>query len=341
MRIQENSSLKKYNTFHIEAKARYFVEVTCVEDILAILADERFVGLPRFILGGGSNVLFTHDFDGVVIWMNLKGIEEMASSSSSWHMYIKVMAWENWGEFVRYSLMKWWYGLENLSDIPGTVGAAPIQNIGAYWVEVCELIESVEWMDYETGKIQTFTADESQFWYRESIFKNELKGKWLVISVLFRLSSIPTIRATYGAIWAELDARGIISPTPVQVSEVVIGIRKSKLPDPEIIGNAWSFFKNPYVCLEHFNHLKAEYPTMPSYITNTPDIMKLAAGWLIEQADWKWRRLGDAGVHDKQALVLVNHGDASWEDILSLAREIQKSVFAKFFVNLDMEVNIV
>jgi UDP-N-acetylmuramate dehydrogenase len=273
--------------------------------------------------------------------MNLKWVEEVAVAWSNWKLLIRAMAWENWHDFVRYTLDKWWYGFENLSLIPGTVWASPIQNIGAYWVEVGEHIKSVEWLDFDTGNIRAFTRRECNFWYRESIFKSELKWKWIVVSVTFCLNSVPNLKLEYGAIGTELTRLEITTPVPKDVSDVVISIRQSKLPNPEEIWNAGSFFKNPYICLEHFNYLKSIYPTIPSYPTENPEVFKIAAGWLIEQAGWKWKRIGDAGVHDKQALVLVNHKNATGEDILNLSKNIIENVMSKYSVRLEWEVSIV
>lgn len=343
MKILENFSLKSYNTFHIDAKARYFVEVTSVEDIEKILKMPEFKTIEKLVLGEGSNILLMKDFDGLVIKMGLgwMGVIEEDYEAA----LVKAMAWENWHGFIEWCLENEFEWMENLSLIPGTVWACPIQNIWAYGVEASELIESVEWMDFEKWKIRNLSAAQCLFWYRDSIFKKELKGKWAVISVTFKLKKWDPesweLNLEYGAIKTELDARKIAHPTPTDVSKVVVSIRESKLPDPKLIWNAGSFFKNPVILTEKFSELEAMYPTIPGYPTNNPKKTKVAAGWLIEQAGWKGKTVWDAGVHDKQALVLVNYGSATGAEIVSLSREIQKSVFEKFGIEIEAEVNMI
>ncbi len=336
--IKQEVSLLSFNTFGIEAKARYFVEVTSIEALKAILLDPDYQAIPKLILGGGSNLLFTQDFDGLVIKMGIKGIEKMREDNEN--IWVKVGAGENWHDFVVYCLEQGWYGVENLSLIYGTVGAAPMQNIGAYGVELKDIFDLLIAIDRETGNQQFFTHADCKFGYRESVFKSELKDKYVIAEVIFHLSKKPQINTSYGTIQQTLVEMGISQPTPKAVSEAVIRIRKSKLPNPEQVGNAGSFFKNPEILKSHFENLREQYPNMPSYPAGEQKV-KVPAGWLIEQCGWKGRKVGNTGAHKDQALVIVNYGMATGLEISELATKIQASVLEKFGIQLHTEVNIV
>ena len=339
--ILQNISLKPYNTFHIEAKASYFVEVFSVEELQEILQDSAYKDMKKLVLWGGSNMLFTTDFDGLVIKMSIGGIGILEQDYDT--ALVKAMAWENWSEFVQWCVENDCGGVENLAGIPGTVGAAPVQNIGAYGVEVKDVIQSVEAVDVTTGKIRTFSSQECRFWYRDSFFKQAGRGKYIITAVTFALwnqmdYSPEKLVLEYGAIQETLKKRGISKPKIQDIHDVIVSIRASKLPNPDEIGNAGSFFKNPTVSLEKFTLLQKDFPTIVGYPLDN-GFVKLAAGWLIEQSGWKGKRIGNAGVHEQQALVLVNHGSASGADILNLAWQIQSDVRQKFGVSLEMEVN--
>jgi UDP-N-acetylmuramate dehydrogenase len=339
MQIIENKSLKEYNTFHLEASARYFAEVNSIEELSQILADSQWKNTPKLVLGGGSNVLFTQNFNGLVIRIAIKGKEIIREDSETIHL--KVGAGETWHEFVLYCVESGFAGVENLSLIPGTVGAAPMQNIGAYGVEIKEVFEELESIEIETGKIRRFTKNECQFGYRESIFKNTVKDKYIITSVTFRLSKTPEFRITYGDIQKTLTANGVKEVSIQQISNAVIQIRKSKLPDPAELGNAGSFFKNPEIPTVDYDKLKTKFPELPGYPTASPDLTKVPAGWLIEKAGWKGYREGQAGVHAKQALVLVNYGGATGNQIKELAKKVQDSVWENFSIRLSTEVNFI
>lgn len=338
MHFQTNISLKNYNTFGIQAKASNFIDVKSVGELQKLIQSETYRNNPVLVLGGGSNLLFTKDFQGLVVKMSLKGLEKIKEDERE--VIIKAGAGENWHQFVLFCIENGYGGIENLSLIPGTVGAAPMQNIGAYGVEIKEVLESLEAMDINTGEIKVFRNEDCEFGYRQSIFKNKLKGKYIIISVTFKLQKNPSINISYGAIKDTLSSMGVTRLTIKAVSDAVISIRKSKLPDPEVIGNAGSFFKNPEVEEKVFTDLKEKYPTIPGYPT-TPGMVKIPAGWLIEQAGWKGKRVGETGVHKDQALVLVNYGNAQGKEILALAMEVQKSVKEKFGIEIVAEVNIV
>ena len=339
MEMQENVSLKSHNSFGIDVNASLWVEVTTREELIEVLKDKRVRAQPSMILGGGSNVLFTRDFDGVVIKMNILGKEVLEEDE---HMVlVNVGAGENWHELVLYSLDQGWGGLENLSLIPGTVGAAPMQNIGAYGVEVRQVFDHLTAVHREKGRTEIFDNEACKFGYRESVFKNKYKDHFVITHVAFRLSKKDhELDISYGAISQVLSGKGIIQPTIQDVSDAVISIRQSKLPDPDEIGNAGSFFKNPTVDKIDFEGLKAEFSTIPGY--ELPgDRVKVPAGWLIEQAGWKGVIKGNIGVHKNQALVLVNYGNGQGEDLKALALEIQDSVAKKFGIILTPEVNMV
>jgi len=335
--IQNLVSLQPYNTFGIDESAAFFCTVDAPDQLAEALAFASERSLEVLILGGGSNILFTRSFQGLVIQICNRGI---ASQRVEEKLLVDVAAGENWHAFVLHSLSQGWFGLENLSLIPGQVGAAPMQNIGAYGVEVGNLIDSVTYYDRQTGKMESLPGNQCRFGYRESIFKHELKNRAIIWSVCFALSSKPNLHIGYGDIQKVLADKGLENPTPKDVSEAVMQIRQSKLPDPAQVGNAGSFFKNPVVPASILTSIQVGYPSVPFY--NAPDgHFKIPAGWLIETAGWKGRRLGNAGVHDRQALVLVNGGGATGADILNLATAIQNSVKDQFGILLQPEVNFV
>jgi len=337
MQIQQNISLKNYTTFGIDAKAKYFVSIGSIEELQDVLKLKEFPNL--FILGGGSNMLLTKDIDALVIHVNLKGIEIVSKTDNT--VLIKAKAGENWHEFVLWCLDHNFGGVENLSLIPGNVGSAPIQNIGAYGVELKDVFVSCEVIDINTLELKTFSKMECNFDYRESIFKQDVRGKYIITSVNLQLSAQNhTIHMDYGAISSQLKDNNILKPTIKDISDAVIAIRRSKLPDPKEIGNSGSFFKNPIVSTEHFNKLKTIFPDIPSYQISEKEI-KVPAGWLIEKSGFKGKTFGNYGVHKKQALVLVNYGGAKGIDILNLARLIQKTVSRIFDIKIETEVNII
>jgi UDP-N-acetylmuramate dehydrogenase len=335
--IQENISLRPYNTFGIEAKARYFAEINQLTDVQIALELMNPQNIPLLILGGGSNVLFTKDFEGLVLKMNMRGVEIINENTE--HVWLKVGAGEGWHNFVKYCLSNNYGGVENLSLIPGTVGASPMQNIGAYGVELKEVFEELEAFHLQTLEIHRFNNTQCEFGYRESIFKREEKGNYLILSVTFKLSKNPCLNLSYGAIQEVLDEMQVANPTIQDVSKAVVQIRTSKLPNPAEIGNAGSFFKNPTIPTNQFQELLEKFPQIPSYPTE--NAVKIPAGWLIEQAGWKGYRNADAGVHTKQALVLVNYGNAKGLEIKKLSKKIQESVQEKFGILLSTEVNFV
>jgi len=334
MRIFENHSLKAYNTFGIDCKATFFVLVYSISDLRKIYAEPEFFNLPKLILGGGSNLLLCGDFDGLVVQVDLKGIADLGNG------LIKVQAGENWHEFVLWSLHHGYNGIENLSLIPGNTGAAPMQNIGAYGVELKEVFVELEAFHIASEEIHVFDHESCHFGYRESVFKNIHKGEYIILSVTLQLRNDGIINTKYGAITEVLNQRGIKNPGPKEVSEAVISIRQSKLPDPKEIGNSGSFFKNPVILKSTFEVIQKKYVEVPSYPVNGREV-KVPAAWLIEKAGWKGKRIENYGVHEKQALVLVNYGGANGEDIHKLAQEIQSSVKEKFGVHLQMEVNVI
>jgi len=337
MRIEENKSLKSYNTFGIECVARFFVSVSSVTDLINALKSK--VHSKIFILGGGSNLLFTKDIDALVIHINLKGIKII--SENEHHVFLSVMGGENWHEFVQYCINNDFGGVENLSLIPGNVGTAPIQNIGAYGVELKDVFESCKAISIADLSEKEFSNSDCQFRYRNSIFKKELKGKFIISEVIFKLTKNNHKKnIDYGAIRQQLSKYNIEKPSLKDVSEAVIEIRQSKLPDPNLIGNSGSFFKNPIVNKGIFEDFIKRNPKAPFYIISETEI-KIPAGWLIEKAGFKGNRFGDAGVHDKQALVLVNHGNATGSEILELALKIQNKVKTQFGISITPEVNVI
>lgn len=336
-RILKNLSLKAYNTFGVEARAKYFFEAITVDDLLWIIHQEEFKG-KKMILGGGSNMLLTQDFDGLVIKISFK--EKWIEKSDGDLTLVSVMGGENWHQFVLWTIENGLGGLENLSLIPGNVGTAPVQNIGAYGAEVKDNFHHLEALNMETGEFEIFRKEECNFGYRQSYFKEEGKNKYIIIRVFFSLTNQNHVLNTkYGAIEAELEKMGQ-SASIQSISQAVCNIRRSKLPDPVLLGNSGSFFKNPVVTNEQYEKLKTEFPEMVAYPAGE-GLTKLAAGWLIEKAGWKGFRRGDAAVHEKQALVLVNHGSASGKEIEALATDIKESIKRTFAVNLEEEINLI
>jgi UDP-N-acetylmuramate dehydrogenase len=336
MQVLENFPLKDLNTFGVAANARYYAAFDSIASLNDILS--KYPGQPLLILGGGSNVLLIKDFDGLVLKNDIRGIRKVSEDAE--FVYVKAGAGENWHQLVLHTIEQGWGGLENLSLIPGCVGASPMQNIGAYGVEIKDVFEQLTAFHLNERSNYTFRAHACEFGYRESVFKRKYKGQFVIADVTFRLRKQPVLNTSYGVIAAELKARGIEHPTIRDVSDVVISIRQSKLPDPKETGNAGSFFKNPSVTIPQFDALKKQYPDIVAYL-NPDGTMKLAAGWLIEQAGWKGYRQGDAGVHARQALVLVNHGQATGAEIVALSEQIIASIKEKFGVELEREVNIV
>ncbi|WP_027001870.1 UDP-N-acetylmuramate dehydrogenase [Hugenholtzia roseola] len=347
--IQENVSLLPYNTFQIEAKARYFAEINRKEELFWLFAQKEaaYSTLPLVVLGGGSNLLLakkaqaneTVVYPNLFLKMNILGKEILTQDEDS--VLVRVGAGENWHHFVEFAVEQGWAGIENLALIYGTVGAAPLQNIGAYGVEIKETLVEVEAFEIESQKVKCFSNQDCQFGYRDSIFKREAKGKYLILSVVFRLHKKPNFRLEYGAIQEELKKENQSDPdslTLKAVSQAVMRIRNSKLPNPAEIGNGGSFFKNPEISQEVFQKIIKKFPDLVSYPTENG--RKVAAGWLIEQAGWKGKRVGQVGTYPKQALILVNWGGAKGADIWEFATQIQKAVFEKFEIWLEPEINV-
>lgn len=337
MQIQANKSLKTYNTFGIDAKASHFVSVNSINELKEALALTEYSN--KFILGGGSNMLLTTNITALVIHINLKGIEIIEESDD--YVHVKAKAGENWHEFVLWCLGRDFGGVENLSLIPGNIGSAPIQNIGAYGVELKDAFFSCEALDVKTLETTSFNADACKFGYRESIFKQESKDKYIITSVTFKLTKKNhALNTNYGAIDSELALMNITHPTIQDISKAVVAIRQSKLPDPKKIGNSGSFFKNPVISNEQLELLKLNFPDITSYIVSEQHV-KVPAGWLIEKAGFKGKTLGGYGVHKHQALVLVNYGNAKGSDIYKLAVLIQKTIYRIFNIKIETEVNII
>jgi UDP-N-acetylmuramate dehydrogenase len=334
MTIQENISLLNYNTFRINVSAAKFASFKTADELGELLSHENNL----MILGGGSNILFTKNFDGLVLKNDVPGIETVHEDAD--HVYVKVGAGENWHKFVMHCIDSNFAGVENLSLIPGNVGASPMQNIGAYGVELKEVFYDLEAMHLKDRTVHTFSLNDCAFGYRDSIFKTRYKNQFAILSVTFRLNKTPKFNTSYGAIEQELGRMGVKDLSIRAIAQAVINIRSSKLPDPAVIGNAGSFFKNPTVPLSFFEALKKDHPSIVGYKVGDDEV-KLAAGWLIEQCGWKGLRKGDAGCHSKQALVLVNYGNATGAEIFDLSEEILKSVQQKFNVTLEREVNII
>ncbi|MCF7884923.1 MAG: UDP-N-acetylmuramate dehydrogenase [Candidatus Marinimicrobia bacterium] len=334
--IKQNYSLKSHNTFNIAAKTKYFVECNSIEELQqAVKQSETGFG-PRLIVGSGSNILFKDDYNGLIIHPNIKGKKLLKETHSS--IQIKVSCGENWDDFVEYCVENSYGGLENLSWIPGKVGAVPIQNIGAYGVEAKDCIIEVEALNITSGEIKTFTKDECEFGYRNSIFKNEYRSKYIILAVTFELSKNPSLTTNYGAIQKHLN--NYPKKNIKTVRKIIINIRKEKLPDPNEIGNAGSFFKNPIVNRVKFENIYDNFPAMP-YYELSQDTVKIPAGWMIEKCGWKGKRIGNAGVYNKQALILVNYGNATGQEIYDLSQQIKADVKKQFGITLEEEVNII
>jgi UDP-N-acetylmuramate dehydrogenase len=337
MKIEQNHSLQAYNSFGIEILSRYFSAFSSIQSLEEIIEHQQKSSDPLLVLGGGSNILFTKNFDGWVIKNDLKGIEVINTDDS--FIYIKAMAGENWHQLVLHCVANGYAGIENLSLIPGNVGASPMQNIGAYGVEIKDLFYELEAYHIADKKIVRFSNKDCAFGYRESVFKRALKNQFIILSVTYQLRKEPLFNTSYGAIEQELAAMKMSSLSIKAISDAVINIRSSKLPDPKKIGNAGSFFKNPVIPINQFDLLKKSFPELPGF--RNDEAMKLPAGWLIEQCGWKGFRNGDAGCYNKQALVLVNYGKASGSEIYELSSQIIQSVQEKFGITLEREVNII
>jgi UDP-N-acetylmuramate dehydrogenase len=331
-------SLRAYNTFGIEAEARQFVEISSIDQYVSLRKSGEFAHLPHLFLGGGSNVLLTKAQEALVVKISIPGITVINEDAE--FVWLKGGAGVVWDEMVQYAVNQGWSGLENLSLIPGTVGAAPMQNIGAYGAEIKDTFESLEALNLQSLELEVFDAKACAFGYRESFFKRAGKGQYLISSVTFKLSKKPSVKTSYGAIQDVLASKGITQPSIREVADAVIEIRQSKLPDPKEIGNSGSFFKNPTVSASEASRLMAEFPGIPNYPVEGSSDVKFPAGWFIEKTGWKGFRRGDAGVHAKQALVLVNYGEATGGEILALSEEIKQSIKEKFGVALETEVNI-
>lgn len=336
--MQENFSLKPFNTFGVEAKAKYFIEINSVDELIETLKQARSQTLPLLFLGGGSNILLTKDFEGLAIKLSLKGISEKVLNENE--VLITAKAGENWHEFVMFCLNKNYGGLENLSLIPGNVGTSPMQNIGAYGTEIKDIFVDCKVLNLETLEIETFNLEKCRFGYRDSIFKQEGKGKYVILEVSFKLTSKNhSIKTEYGAIKSELENLGITNPTIQDISIAVINIRQSKLPDPKEIGNAGSFFKNPTIPLAQFENLKEQFPNIQGYPNG--NFVKVPAGWLIEQCGWKGKQIGNVASHKLQSLVIINAtGSATGKEIFDFSTLIIDSVKEKFGIELEREVNI-
>ena len=344
-RLLEKVSLKKYNTFGVEAKAAYFFEFSEPDELISFINQKNesatMRDLPFYILSGGSNILLTGDYDGIIFYPQIKGQEIIKENDK--YVWVKVGAGVVWDDFVSWAIENNYSGIENLSDIPGFVGTSPIQNIGAYGVEAKEVIYEVETVVIKgnnVGEKATFSNTACKFDYRNSVFKNEEKDKHLICNVTFRLNKIHKLRSSYENIAAELEKLGVSDPAMADIRQAILNIRAEKIPSPDIYGNAGSFFKNPVVDKDVADVIKESYPTLVTYDVSEFAV-KIPAGWLIEQCGWKGRRFGDAGIHRKQALVILNYGKATGREILNMAKQVQYNVIEKFGINLEMEVNIV
>jgi UDP-N-acetylmuramate dehydrogenase len=338
MQIQENISLRQYNTFGIDVKARYFSVFKSTDELYEVINPKSQISNFKFILGGGSNILFTKDINGLVLKNEIDGIEK--TNEDEEFVYVRVGAGVNWHSFVMDCVQKNFGGVENLSLIPGNVGASPMQNIGAYGVEIKDVFQELEALHIGDKAVVKFSNHDCEFGYRESVFKRKYKNQFVILNVTYKLRKQPQFNTSYGAINQELELMGVKELSIQKISQAVMNIRSSKLPDPKKIGNAGSFFKNPEVPVEKFQTLQEQFPSVVGYSLPNGHV-KLAAGWLIEQCGWKGYRKGDAGCHAKQALVLVNYANASGEEIYNLSEEILQSVQQKFGIGLEREVNIV
>lgn len=337
MTIKENVSLKELNTFGVLAKARYFTDINSEGDLSELFADEKLRHVPKLILGGGSNMLFTRDFDGLVIHMNIQGIRNRVEGDE---VYVTAGGGEVWNDLVNYAVDNEFSGMENMSLIPGSVGASPVQNIGAYGVELMDIFHSCRAFEISSGTIRTFTKEECKFSYRDSVFKSAYKGHYIITEVTFKLSKTFSPNVSYGAIQQELEKRNILNPKIKDISSVVSHIRVSKLPDPKTIGNAGSFFKNPVIPVGKFVQLQSNFPDIV-YYPASEGFIKLAAGWLIEQCGWKGKVSGNTGTWKNQALVIVNIGEATGTEIYKFSEVIILSVKNRFDITLEREVNII
>ncbi len=336
--VQRNVSLRPYNTFGLNENAGFLAIVESIDDLDEVFLSGRFRSQRKMILGGGSNVLFTRGFTGVIAKNEIKGLHIMSETNTE--VVVSIGSGENWHQFVLWCVERGFGGVENLSLIPGTVGAAPMQNIGAYGVELKDVFHSLEAYEIKSGKLVKFYKEDCKFGYRYSIFKGELKDKYVITKVNFKLKKQPDFNTSYGDIQVTLAQMGVEELTLENVSQAVINIRQSKLPDPIEIGNAGSFFKNPIIEKLHYEALEAQFPDIKSYPIDEESV-KVPAGWLIEKAGWKGYKDGAFGVHDKQALVLVNFHGARGKDILKLSKQIQKSIQQKFGIDLEREVNVI
>ena len=338
MNIIENYPLLKLNTFGIDVKAKYFTSINTINELIELTNTNVFKDLELLILGGGSNILFTKDFDGLVILNNIKGKEIIDQNQQS--IFLKIGAGENWHELVMYCVDNGWGGIENLSLIPGNTGTAPMQNIGAYGVEIKETFIELEALEISSGKIVKFNNSDCEFGYRESVFKNKMKNQYIILNITLELKKNPVLNINYGDVKAILESQNIKNPAIKEVSNAIISIRQSKLPDPKKIGNSGSFFKNPIVSLNQLELIKKKYPNVVNYEINENEF-KIAAGWLIERAGWKGKKFNNYGIHEKQALVLVNYGLANGMEIFELSEKIILDIKDKFGITLEREVNII
>lgn len=336
MVITENASLIPYNTFGIEAKADFLIQYDSVADLQHVLQMEIVQANPILHVGSGSNLLFLSDYKGIILHSEICFVDKVGETDDT--ISLEAGAGIVWDDFVAYCVSQNLGGVENLSLIPGEVGASAVQNIGAYGVEACDLISEVKTVEISTGNVRIFTQEECRYGYRYSVFKDALKGQYIVTSVVFNLQKIPAFKLDYQHLEAEVLKSGPI--TLASIRDTIISVRESKLPDPKIAGNAGSFFMNPVVSKKSFYELQSRYPDMPHYFVSDSE-EKIPAGWLIDQCGWKGKQIGNAGVHDKQALVLVNKGGASGAEIVHLANEIQESVFKKFGIAIHPEVNYI
>ena len=338
MNIIKNYPLLKLNTFGVDIKAKYFTSINTINELIELTKTNVFKDLKLLILGGGSNILFTKDFDGLVILNNIKGKEIIDQNQQS--IFLKIGAGENWHELVMYCVDNGWGGIENLSLIPGNTGTAPMQNIGAYGVEIKETFIELEALEISSGKIVKFNNSDCEFGYRESVFKNKMKNQYIILNITLELKKNPVLNINYGDVKAILESQNIKNPGIKEVSNAIISIRQSKLPDPKKIGNSGSFFKNPIVSLNQLELIKKKYPNVVNYEINENEF-KIAAGWLIERAGWKGKKFNNYGIHEKQALVLVNYGLANGMEIFELSEKIILDIKDKFGITLEREVNII
>ena len=338
MLIEENFSLKPHNTFGLDVIANLKASIEQSEDLEELFKSDRYRAVKKMVLGGGSNVLFTRNFLGMVLKMEIEGVKVMEEGDDS--ILVSFGAGENWHQCVLWAVEKGYVGIENLSLIPGTIGAAPMQNIGAYGVELKEVFHSLEAYEIKTGKMVRFFNEDCKFGYRYSVFKGAQRDKYIITKVNLRLSKKTNFNISYGAIKETLESMGVEQLSLKSVSQAVINIRQSKLPDPAQIGNAGSFFKNPVVENGYFDSLRAAFEEIPGYRLDE-EFTKVPAAWLIDQCGWKGKRFGNVGVHDKQPLVLVNHGGGKGKEIINLSKDIQKSVQGTFGIQLDTEVNVI